>query len=110
MGGLSALACLFSLTDLISVLIVVQTITQFAAQCIAVMVLRRRGVAPSGSFRMPLYPLPAVVALAGWLCIVASSNGLHIAVGVAMAATGVVVYLLQARQKQEWPFQAHDPI
>jgi amino acid transporter len=110
MGGLSAVACLFSLSDLISVLIVVQTMTQFGLQCIAVMLLRRRGVAPPGSFRMPLYPLPALVALAGWSYIVLSSRGLHILIGLAMAATGAVIYLLQARGKQEWPFQAHDPI
>lgn len=110
MGVLSALACLFSLADLISVLIVVQAITQFAAQCIAVMVLRRRGAASADSFRMPLYPLPAVIALAGWLYIVASSKRLHIAIGVSMAAVGIIVYFLQAKRKQEWPFQAHDSI
>jgi amino acid transporter len=110
MGVISAIACLFSLSDLISVLIVVQTLTQFGLQCIAVMLLRRKSIAPPGSFRMPLYPFPAIVALAGWLYIVLSSNGLHILIGVAMAATGVAVYLLQARGKQEWPFQAHDPI
>ena len=42
MGGLSAVACLFSLADLISVLIVIQTMFQFAAQCIAVILLRRK--------------------------------------------------------------------
>jgi amino acid transporter len=110
MGAISAIACLFSLSDLISVLIVIQALTQFGPQCIAVMVLRRKSIARPGSFRMPLYPLPAIVALAGWLYIVLSGNGLHILIGVAMAATGVAVYLLQARGKQEWPFQVHDPI
>jgi amino acid transporter len=110
MGGLSAVACLFSLSDLISVLIVVQTMTQFGLQCVAVMLLRRRAIAPPGSFRMPLYPLPAIVALVGWSYIVISSKGLHILIGVAMAATGAAIYLLQARGKKEWPFQAHDPI
>jgi len=66
MGGLSALACLFSLSDLISVLIVIQTLTQSGLLCIAVMLLRRKAITSSGSFRMPLYPLPAIVALAGW--------------------------------------------
>ena len=110
MGVLSAAACLFSLSDLISVLIVVQTLTQFGLQCIAVMLLRRKSIAPPDSFRMPLYPLPAIVALGGWLYIVLSSRGLHILIGVAMAAMGAVIYLLQARGKQEWPFQVHDPI
>jgi len=108
MGGLSAIACLFSLPDLISVLIVVQTMLQFAAQCVAVILLRRRAAADSGAFRMPLFPLPAIVALLGWLYIVVSSNPMHIAIGLAMAAVGVAVYLLQARRKSEWPFGSHE--
>jgi len=108
MGGLSAVACLFSLPDLISVLIVVQTMLQFAAQCVAVILLRRKAAADSGAFRMPLFPLPAIVALLGWLYIVVSSNPMHIAIGLAMAAVGVAVYLLQARRKSEWPFGSHE--
>jgi len=108
MGGLSVLACLFSLPDLISVLIVVQTMTQFAAQCVAVILLRRRAFATPDSFRMPLFPLPAVIALLGWLYIVLSSNPLHIAIGAAMALTGACAYLLLARSKQEWPFKVPD--
>lgn len=108
MGGLSALACLFSLADLISVLIVVQTMFQFAAQCVAVILLRRKAIAAPDAFRMPLYPLPAIVALAGWSYIVLSSNPKHIAIGIAMAVIGATVYLLQAKPKQEWPFNRHD--
>lgn len=108
MGGLSALACLFSLADLISVLIVVQTMLQFAAQCVAVILLRRQGAASPGTFRMPLFPLPAIVALVGWLYIVVSSSLIHIAIGLGMAAIGVAIYLLQARRKNEWPFELHE--
>jgi amino acid transporter len=104
MGGLSTLACLVSLSNLISVLIVVQTMTQFAAQCVAVMVLRPKGIATNDSFRMPLFPLPAVVALLGWIYIVVSSKPLHIAIGAAMALTGTGAYLLMARSKRDWPF------
>ncbi len=107
MGGMSAVACMFSLADLISVLIVIQTMLQFAAQCVAVILLRRNSLAAPGAFRMPLYPLPAIVALAGWIYIVASSNPRHIAIGFAMATAGVILYLLQARQKREWPFKSN---
>jgi len=108
MGGLAAVACLFSLGDLISVLIVVQTMLQFAAQCVAVILLRRHAVAAPGAFRMPLFPLPAIVALMGWLYIVVSSSPAHIAIGFAMAAIGVAVFMLQARRTNEWPFENHE--
>ena len=110
MGLLATLACLFSLADLISVLIVIQTMIQFAAQCVAVILLRRRSASAPGTFRMPFYPLPAIVALAGWIYIVLSSNPAHIAIGFAMAVTGAAVYLLQAKRKEEWPFNRHDEI
>ena len=110
MGGLAAVACLFSLADLISVLIVIQTMIQFAAQCVAVILLRRRSVAAPGAFRMPFYPLPAIVALAGWIYIVLSSDPAYIAIGFAMAVTGAAVYLLQARQKNEWPFNRYEDV
>ena len=110
MGGLSAVACLFSLADLISVLIVVQTMFQFAAQCIAVILLRRKAVGTPDTFRMPLYPLPALIALCGWSYIVISSKPTHIAIGLATAAIGAGVYLVQAKQKLEWPFHQHDEL
>ena len=57
---------------------------------------------------MPLFPVPAIVALAGWLYIVASSNPVHIAIGFIMAAIGATIYLLQARRMNEWPFRTHE--
>jgi amino acid transporter len=108
MGGLSAVACLFSLADLISVLIVVQTMLQFMGQCVAVVLLRRRNAAAPNEFRMPLYPLPVIVALAGWSYIVLSSNPKHIAIGLAMAVAGTAIYLVQAKKKKEWPYLQHE--
>lgn len=108
MGGLSAVACLYSLADLISVLIVVQTMLQFIGQCVAVVLLRRRNAAAPNVFRMPLYPLPVIIALAGWSYIVISSNPKHIAIGLAMAVAGTGIYLLQAKKKKEWPYLKHE--
>jgi amino acid transporter len=117
MGVLSAVACWFSLADLIAVLIVVQTMFQFAAQCIAVILLRRNGAsveaggaAPQDRFRMPLFPLPALVALAGWIYITVTSKPAHIAIGLVMFLAGTAVYLIQARRQKHWPFQRAWPL
>ena len=103
MGGLSALACFFSLSDLIAVMIVIQTLFQFVAQCVAVILLRRRNP-QADSFRMPLYPLPVIVAIAGWLYITVTSQTRHIVVAASLLTLGIAVYLLQARGRREWPF------
>jgi hypothetical protein len=104
MGAASAVACLFSLGELIKVLIVVQAIFQFAAQCIAVELLRRRTPDAKGAYRMPLYPLPALVALLGWIYIAASNGLRYVAIGMGMVAAGTGIYLLKAKQEREWPF------
>lgn len=105
MGIGSALMCIFSLADLISALIVIQTLLQTIAQCIAVILLRKQSKVEPGIFRMPLYPLPVAIALVGWVYIIATSEWKHIAVGVFLAAAGMGFYLMQARTKEEWPFR-----
>ena len=110
MGGLSVLACLFSLGDLISVLIVVQTMFQFIAQCVALMLLRRVKSRSDDVYRMPLYPLPVIVALLGWVYILVSGKIQHLLIGLCMAAVGGGFYLLQAKRREEWPFNAYETI
>jgi amino acid transporter len=100
----SSIACLLSLSELIKVLIVVQAIFQFAAQCVAVELLRRQQPKSDDSYRMPLYPLPAAIALLGWIYI-ALSNGMHyVLIALGTVAVGVGLYLIKSRFEREWPF------
>jgi amino acid transporter len=105
MGVLSAASCLFTLEAVIKALIVIQIVTQFAAQCIAVTLIRRRRKDIPRPFSMPLYPLPAVIALAGWIFILVESGGIYIASGVALLLFGIAVYLWRARARSEWPWR-----
>ncbi|MGA8026271.1 MAG: amino acid permease [Bryobacteraceae bacterium] len=104
MGVVSAAACLLSLEALIKALIVIQIVTQFAAQCIAVVLIRRYRKHIVRPFSMPLYPLPVLIALAGWIFILASSGAAYILSGFAMLAFGIAAYLWRARQITEWPW------
>ena len=106
MGLLSALACVLSLSDLISLLIVVQTLLQFMAQCVAVIILRKRAIGGPASFRMPFFPLPALIALAGWTYIVCTSGLRYIGIGFALLACGILAFLLRSYRAHEWPFKA----
>jgi len=105
MGLLSALACFFSLGDLIALLILVQMMFQFLAQCAAVVLLRRRAAREPGRFRMPLYPLPVLITAVGWIYIVSTSQTRHLGLAAAMLLAGVVLYLVQAARRAEWPFR-----
>jgi amino acid transporter len=106
LGVLSACACMLSLSTLISLVIVLQTMVQFLAQCVAVVLLRRRPTKENKlTFRMPLYPVPAVVAFLGWLLILISSGVRNILFAFALTLAGVAVFLYRSRQEQRWPFE-----
>lgn len=105
LGLLSALACIFSLGDLVSLLIVVQIMLQFIAQCVAVIVLRKRAIGGPATFRMPLFPIPALIALAGWTYIVATSGLRYIEIGMALMLLGVIAFLLRSYRVHQWPFK-----
>ena len=104
MGVCSAVACLFSLESLITALIVTQTLLQFAAQCVAVILLRRQKHATADTYNMPFYPLPALIALGGWLYIVVTSGAVYIALAGVFLVVGIAIFLLRARQQLNWPF------
>jgi amino acid transporter len=107
LGFLSACACMLSLDTLISLVIVIQTMVQFLAQCVAVILLRRRHTEKNHArFLMPLYPLPAVIAFMGWLLILISSGARNILFAFAATLLGVAAFLYRSRQEQMWPFEA----
>jgi amino acid transporter len=104
-GLTSALACLLNLEVLINALIVIQVLIQFIAQIIAVTLIRRNRPELHRPFRMPLYPLPSIVALLGWLYILVASGLRYIIAGICLLAIGVIAYLLRAHRAHEWPFE-----
>jgi amino acid transporter len=104
LGLLSAAACFLPLESLIKELLVIQIFTWFAAQCVAVVLIRRFRKEIERPFSMPLYPLPALVALAGWIFILVTSGLVYILGGVALVVFGVAAYLWRARGRAEWPW------
>jgi amino acid transporter len=104
MGAASAFACLLSLDALIKGLIVIQIVTQFVAQCFAVVLIRRNRADIERPFRMPLYPLPVVLASLGWIYMLYESGPSYIAAGFALVVLGTCVYMIRANHLKEWPF------
>jgi hypothetical protein len=55
---------------------------------------------------MPLYPLPPLVAIAGFLFMLVNRNhalgGLGVAAAIALS--GTMIYLFRARRSGQWPF------
>ncbi|HEU5029915.1 MAG TPA: APC family permease [Spirillospora sp.] len=104
MGVITAIGSLFTLTDVISMLTAVFVLVQSVAQIIALTVLRRRQPELPRPYRMWLYPLPSLVALAGWIYIYKSAGTRPIVLSLVWLAAGVVAYLVWARLERIWPF------
>lgn len=104
MGAASAAACLLPLDSLIKTLLTLQIVTQFLAQCVGL--LRLRSVTPQSQwpFRMPLYPIPVLVALVGWLFILASSGNIYIAAAMVSVVLALLAFLWRTKSTGEWPF------
>jgi amino acid transporter len=105
MGLISAAACVLSLADLINYMIVFQIMLQFIAQCIAVVLIRRRRPDIERPFKMPLYPLPVLIALGGWIYILAVSGAKFVITGFVMALAGTAAYLWRAKRDGSWPYE-----
>jgi hypothetical protein len=74
------------------------------AQILAVTLIRRGRPDIARPFRMPLYPVPSIIAFLGWLYILIAAGIPYIAAGVALLLVGVAAYLWRARGSGEWPF------
>jgi amino acid transporter len=70
LGGAAAVFCFFSLGEVIAALVVIRILLQFVMQHVGVMVLRRMQPDLPRPFRMWFYPLPPLLALAGFIFIV----------------------------------------
>ena len=57
-------------------------------------------------FRMWLYPVPALVALVGWIFLLLTSGWQMIALGVGTLALGGVFFLIWSWHIRRWPFEA----
>ncbi len=109
LGIAAAVASLLDLSDLITALIVIQTIVQSMALVLAVTLIRRYRPDIHRPFQMWLYPIPSIVAFAGWAYILLASGRKFIIAGLALAVFGVLAYLWRAKDQGEWPFEATEP-
>jgi amino acid transporter len=72
LGAMTMACCVFRLQEVITTLVVIRILFQFLLQGLAVLLPRHRRERKLRGFRMPLYPLPVLLALGGFLFILFS--------------------------------------
>jgi amino acid transporter len=108
-GAGSALCCLLSLDQVIKAFSVAGVILGSLAVVAAPTLLRLGRSDLRRPFRMWLYPLPSLLAAAGWTYIVATSGWPYILGGLTALAGGVLAYLWLARRACHWPWRLAAP-
>ncbi len=105
-GGLTVASSFFTLDEVIKALMTARILIQFIGQIIALAFLRRFHADVPRPFRMYLYPLPAVVAFIGWICVFVSAGTKYIVYGLLTLALGGVAFLAMSKGRRTWPFAA----
>ncbi len=107
---LAALAFVFSvffdrMGDVISAILAMRILIQFIGQTVGLILWHRnRANVASLPYKMPFFPLPALLSIAIWL-FVFYFTGLPFVLGAsAVIALGLIVFLIRSRSQSEWPF------
>jgi fructoselysine transporter len=109
LGGLAFLfSMLFKMKHVIDGILAMRIIVQFIGQAVGVVLLRRRNGHQHLPWKMPLYPLPVILAIGIWLFVFYSTGLEVIQYFVYVLGSGLVVYLLQAQYLRKWPFGARE--
>ena len=108
-GSLCIVASFFGLVQIITALVLARVLVVFVGQIAGLFIMRRYRHEINRPFKMWLYPLPALLALAGWLFVfvspLAQPEGWRFmlyAFGTILA--GLVAFFALAAQKRDWPF------
>ncbi len=107
-GVLAIVGSFFSLGIIIDALIVMRILVQFIGQIGALRLLRKKVPQEDRPYRMWLYPLPALLALAGWLFVFVTSDPRIIGFSLLALLIGTAAFFVWSYWVKTWPFQTED--
>jgi amino acid transporter len=105
LAAVTVVFCFVRVGAVIAALVVIRLVMQFGLQAVGLLWLRARRPEVRRPFRMWLYPVPALVAIAGFGLVLADKAAL-LARGALLAACVAALYFVRARKRREWPFAA----
>ena len=97
LGAITLFCCIFRLQEVITTLVVIRILFQFLLQGVAVLLPKHRRERKTRGFRMPLYPLPAVLALGGFVFILLSRPDFlkEMKIAAVILVAGAVIYVVR---------------
>jgi len=106
MGGIAMLFCFLRLVDVVAALVVIRITIQFLAQIVGLLILRQTRPDIPRPFKMWLYPLPALIAIVGFLYVMFMRPNFQkeIRYAVVLIVVGLIIYFARAYRRGEYPF------
>ena len=117
LGGVGfVFSLLFRLGEVISAILAMRILVQFVGQAVGLMLLRKRRGTAALPFKMPLYPLPVILAIIVWLFVFVGIAPAEVTwfgvtfklyfqvAALGMMAVGTGAFLLWSRRLGRWPF------
>lgn len=106
LGGIAfVFSLLFKLSDVISAILAMRILVQFIGQAIGLLWLRYKNDSTMFPYKMPWFPIPAIIAILMWVGILLSTGWQMVSTGLIVITLGLLVYFIKANRNKEWPFQ-----
>jgi fructoselysine transporter len=97
-GGVGFLfSLLFRLGEVISAILMMRMLVQFVAQAAGLIAWHYREPGTERPFKMPLFPIPALISIAIWLFIFISNETRYQLFAVSIIASGIAAYYIRER-------------
>ncbi len=93
LGILVAVFCYLPFDVLVKAAVTVRILVQFVAQIFALQILRKLRPDVPMPFRMKLYPIPSLLALIGWHCILGTADPYVLLLSGGVLYSGVLAFL-----------------
>lgn len=95
---------LFRLKDVITAILAMRILIQFVGQSIGLLLLHKRKGKDFFKWKMPLFPVPVIVAILMWLFIFYSTDTEMMLIAGIIIFTGIIAFIIKSNYKKEWPF------
>lgn len=99
LGGLAfGFSLLFKLKDIITAIIIMRILIQFISQSAGVIALHFKSKKLRLPYRMPFFPIPAILGIMVWLFVFFSSSTQFILGALGIIITGCLLYFIKERK------------
>lgn len=88
---------LFKLKDVITAIIIMRILVQFISQSVGLIALHMRSKKLRLPYKMPLFPVPALIGIAVWLFVFLSSDFTYILGALFIIFSGIMVFVIKEK-------------